>query len=118
MADESAPVPTGAGGVGAGGTRGGNVAGAGGTDDAPLGMDNVGIDGVDPRLGDDDGSLCCDLVVCGAGPGAPWCTTLGNTVPAPGSSIAMAPGVAILLLPGSPGLSPPPIKWGQVEDSV
>jgi hypothetical protein len=36
-----------------------------GTVDLPLGADSVGADGADPRLGNDAGGLCHDLVVCG-----------------------------------------------------
>jgi hypothetical protein len=36
-----------------------------GTDDVPLGANGVEADGANPRLGNDVGGLCHNLVVCG-----------------------------------------------------
>jgi hypothetical protein len=87
-------------------------------DDMPLGTVSVEADGVPTRPGDDDNSLHRDLVVWGADSGTPGCTTSGDTVSSLGSSGAMSPGLAGLLLPGYPDSSFPPINWGQVEISV
>jgi hypothetical protein len=71
--------------------------------DMPLGADSVQADGADPLPDDEAGGLRCDLVFHGVSPGTPMCTTPGNVAPAPGSLGAIGPGVAELLVPGSPG---------------
>jgi hypothetical protein len=87
-------------------------------DDVPLGVVNVGASRADPQPGDDAGCLCCDLMVHGASPDLPGHTSPGNAVPAPRLPGAAGPAVAGLLLPGSPGLPSPHVKWGKVEDRV
>jgi hypothetical protein len=89
-----------------------------GIDDAPHGAVSVEMDGADPRLGDDVGSLRRDLVVHGTDPGTPRCIAPGDAVPFPGFSGAVGSGVAGLLLSGTPSSLSSPVNWGQVEDSA
>jgi hypothetical protein len=73
---------------------------------------------VDPRPGNDAGSLLCDLVVHGASPGMLGCSDLGNANPSLGSSGIGGPGITGLLLSGPHGSSSPSIIWSQVEDNA
>jgi hypothetical protein len=82
-------------------------------DDAPVGPINVGADGVDPRSGDDAGTLHRDLVVWGTDSCTPGHTTLGNTVPTLESSGAVGPGVVGLLLSGYPDSPFSPVDCGK-----
>jgi hypothetical protein len=69
-------------------------------------------------LGDDNGSLLQDLVMCGTSTGIPGSTTPGNAAPAPESSGVVDPGVSGLHLSGSPGILLLPINWRRVGDKV
>jgi hypothetical protein len=79
-------------------------------DNTPLRTDNVEADGEDPRLDDNAGGLCHNLVVQGASPSMVECTASGDMVPAPRSMGVEGPWVAILLLPGSPNSPSPPVN--------
>jgi hypothetical protein len=81
--------------------------------DPPVGPINVGADGVDPRSGDDAGSLHRDLVAWGTDSCTPGHTTLGNTVPILESSGAMGLGVVGLLLPDYPDSPFSPVDCGK-----
>jgi hypothetical protein len=60
--------------------------------DAPLGVIRVGVDGVDPRLGNHVGSLRRDFVVRGTDSGTPGHTTPGDTLLAPGPPVPRSRG--------------------------
>jgi hypothetical protein len=72
-------------------------------DDAPLGTDNVEVDGADARPDDDAKGLRRNLVVHGVDPSTPGFTALGDAALAPGFYGVMGPGVARLLLLDSLG---------------
>jgi hypothetical protein len=77
----------------------------------------VGV-GADPWLGDDARGLRRDMEVNGTSRGMPRCIAPGDAVSPLGFLGVVVPGVARLLLPGSPGSLSPPVNWGQVEDSA
>jgi hypothetical protein len=79
--------------------------------DTPLGTISVGADLAYSRPSDDAESLFHDLMVYGASLGTPGHTALGGAVTAPGYPCAMGPGVAGLVLLGSPDSPSPPINW-------
>jgi hypothetical protein len=85
-------------------------------DNALLGTISVGAGRANPQPCDDTGSPRHELVVWGTDIGMPGHTTPGDTVLAPGSTGAVGPGVAGLLLPGYPVSPSPPINCGHVED--
>jgi hypothetical protein len=87
-------------------------------DDTPLGAISTKVDGAGPQPSDDAGSPCRDLVVRGIDSSMLGHTTLGNMVPAPGSSGAVGLGVARLLLLGYPDSLFSPVNWGQVENNT
>jgi hypothetical protein len=77
-----------------------------GTDGALLDTVGIEVDGAGPQPCDDASGLLWNLVMHGASLGMPESTALGDAILAPGSSDVTSPGVAGLLLQGSPVFPP------------
>jgi hypothetical protein len=86
--------------------------------DAPLGVDNVEVDEIEPQPDDVTGGPCLVLVVHSAVPSMPGGIAPGNAVPATGFFGAVDLGVAGLELSGSPNSPSPHVSWGPVENSA
>jgi hypothetical protein len=79
-------------------------------DDAPLSVVSAAVNRAGPRPGDDAGSLHHDSMAHGASAGTPGCIGPSDDVPALGFPGAAGPGLARLLLSGSPNLLSLPIN--------
>jgi hypothetical protein len=76
------------------------------------------VEGTNPQLGNDAGSLLWDLVMRDTDAGVPGSAATGDAALTLGSSSVMGPGVSGLYLSGSLGFPPPPINWRWVRDEV
>jgi hypothetical protein len=86
--------------------------------DVLVGVDNIKVDGIEPRPGEVTGGPFLDLALRSSVPIVLRCTTPSDVIPVLGSSGAVDPRVAGPGSSGSPDSLSPPVDWGRVESSV